>query len=212
MLYDKYEPGCTPLLRSSLITWLAMARPRRTFLISVVAAIVAASPAWAQSGSLSGKVTGAGGPLAGAVVSLDASGLRVAEVRTRSDGSYRITGVPTGSYTVRVRSFGYTPPRLPEHGHLRGGTVTVDAELTAGADAARGGLGQQRLENRGKADRGTRGGLRPASTSDRGASGAHRRRSPQDYSGRRRHPGRPGVSRALSPVASTTFFPARCSI
>lgn len=53
-----------------MIAWLTLARSRRTILIPIVAAFAAASPAWAQSGSVSGQVTGAdrGGPLAGAVV------------------------------------------------------------------------------------------------------------------------------------------------
>jgi outer membrane receptor for ferrienterochelin and colicins len=108
-----------------------MARAERTFLISLVALLVASIPAWAQSGSVSGKVTGAdhGGPLAGAVVSLDALGLRVAEARTRSDGSYRITGVPTGSYTVRVRSFGYTHREFPNSVISSGEPLTVDVVL-----------------------------------------------------------------------------------
>jgi len=89
---------------------LGVARYGSALLVSVVTALVTAMPVWAQSGSVSGKVTGAdrGGPLAGAIVSLDVRGVRVSEVRTRSDGSYRISGVPTGSYTVRVRSFGYS--------------------------------------------------------------------------------------------------------
>lgn len=106
-----------------------MTRYRRMFLISVVATFVASIPVSAQSGSLSGTVTGRGTPLAGAIVSLDRAGVRVREVRTRTDGSYRMPGVQIGSYTVRIRRFGYTHRDFLNTVISTGGTATVDAEL-----------------------------------------------------------------------------------
>src|SRR5687768_17154211 len=100
--FDGFAPMAARVMRygvpvslMDLTRYSRMARSGQTFLILVVISLAAAIPARAQSGSVSGKVTGAdrGGPLAGALVSLDTGGLRVAEVRTRSDGSYRITGV-----------------------------------------------------------------------------------------------------------------------
>jgi len=109
-----------------------MTRAQRTFLISFVVALVAVVPAWAQSGTVSGKVTGAdgGGPLAGAVVRLEANGLLAAQGKAGSDGSYRITGVAPGTYTVRVVNVGYGPREFPNTTVSAGGTVTVDAVLT----------------------------------------------------------------------------------
>lgn len=108
-----------------------MVRYRSASLV-LVAALVAAIPVWAQTGSISGKVTVAdrGGPLAGAIVSLDPRSITVADVRTRSDGSYRITGIPIGTYTVRVRSFGYTHQDFPNTIISSSGLVmTINAVL-----------------------------------------------------------------------------------
>lgn len=111
---------------------LHMARAQRTFLITVVAALVAVVPARAQSGTVLGRVTSGDsfGPLAGAVISLQAHGIRAAEVRTRADGRYRIPDVPAGSYTVRVRRVGYGHRDFPNTVVSAGAAVTVDAVLT----------------------------------------------------------------------------------
>jgi len=71
-----------------------MARALRMFLISFVVALVTVVPAGAQSGIVSGKVTGAdgGGPLPGAIVRLETNGFVAAQGKTGSDGSFRITG------------------------------------------------------------------------------------------------------------------------
>jgi len=109
-----------------------MARAQRTFLISFVVALAGAIPAWAQSGIVTGKVTGAdgGGPLPGAVVRLEANGLLAAQGKAGADGSYRITGIAPGTYTVRVVNVGYGPRDFPNTAVSAGGTVTLDAVLT----------------------------------------------------------------------------------
>lgn len=109
-----------------------MARPLRSFLVSFVVALLGVVPVWAQSGSVSGKVTASegGGPLAGAVVRLSVGGLLAAQSKTGSDGSYRISGVAPGSYTLRVVNVGYAPRDFPGTTVSAGGSVTVDAVLT----------------------------------------------------------------------------------
>ena len=106
-----------------------MARALRTLLLSFVVALVTAVPARAQSGIVSGKVTGADGPLPGAIVRLEANGLVAAQGKTGSDGNYRITGVAPGTYTLRVVNVGYGPRDFPNTTVAAGGTVTVDAVL-----------------------------------------------------------------------------------
>ncbi len=167
---------------------------RQILLISAVTLLVAAVSARAQSGSMSGKVTGGdrGGPLPGAVVGLDALGLRVAEGRTKSnrelpDHRHSDWQLHRPGPQLRIHS-----PGLPEHDHFFRRSAYGQRHPRGGADAARGRFGHHCLEGRRKADRGPGGGLRAASAGDRGAPGAHRRRSPQEHSGRRRRAGRPG--------------------
>jgi iron complex outermembrane receptor protein len=109
-----------------------MARPLRTLLIALVIALATAGSALAQSGTVTGKVTSTdgGGPVAGATVNLEANGVLAAQGRTRGDGSYRISGVAPGTYTVRVLSVGYAPREFPGTVVSAGGTATVDVALT----------------------------------------------------------------------------------
>src|SRR5688500_19147323 len=109
-----------------------MARALRTSLISLIVALAAAGSVLAQSGSVTGKVTSTdgGGPLAGATVNLEANGVLAAQGKTRADGSYRISGVAPGSYTVRIRSVGYGPREFPGTVVAACCTDTVDAGLS----------------------------------------------------------------------------------
>jgi iron complex outermembrane receptor protein len=60
----------------------------------------------AQTGRIAGRVTdSAGGPLAGAVVSVEGTPFRTT---AGSGGSYDLRGIPAGTHTVRVRLIGYT--------------------------------------------------------------------------------------------------------
>jgi Carboxypeptidase regulatory-like domain len=83
--------------------------PRLRALALALAAVLCAVPAAAQNGTLQGHVLdAAGAPIASAVVEAnrDASSLRRGTV-TDPQGAYRITGLPPGSYQVRVRRSGY---------------------------------------------------------------------------------------------------------
>ncbi len=108
-----------------------MAHALRTSWLSLALALVAALPASAQSGTLSGKVTSTEGgrPLPGAIVSVvQANGVLAAQGTSRSDGSYRIGAIVPGTYVVRVTLFGYGPKEFPATA-IGAGTVTVNAVL-----------------------------------------------------------------------------------
>jgi outer membrane receptor protein involved in Fe transport len=79
-----------------------------------------------DSGAVVGRVTDAKtrAPLAGATVVIAGT---PSSATTGDDGSYRIAGVPEGTYTVRARYVGYSPGEA---------TVTVGADLDATADFA----------------------------------------------------------------------------
>jgi len=89
-------------------------------------ALVVAQPAAAQDGTVTGQITDAtsGAPLNGAQVSVEST---TRGALTNASGRYLITGVPTGTYTVRVTYIGY---RTVEQ------TVTVTAGASAVADFA----------------------------------------------------------------------------
>lgn len=93
------------MIRSSLLR----GRNRAFGLGAVVAAawlLFGASPASAQQGAITGTVTDAdsGEPVSGAQVFVRGTNLGTL---TNQDGTYRLTGVPTGEQTVRVRLIGY---------------------------------------------------------------------------------------------------------
>jgi iron complex outermembrane receptor protein len=101
--------------------------------LSLVAAASAAAPAVAQSGVLAGKVTHADGGrgLAGASIGvIQSNGLLAARGASGTDGSYRITGIASGTYLVRVSSVGFGSRDFPGTPIPAGGTATVDAVLT----------------------------------------------------------------------------------
>ncbi len=70
-----------------------------------LAALLAAAPLAAQSGTLQGTVADSTGEaLANATVSVGAAGLRATSA---GNGAYEVRGIPPGKYTVRVRLIGY---------------------------------------------------------------------------------------------------------
>lgn len=92
---------------------------RCSFLFAAIALVASVVPALAQTGSLTGRVTRAGGDaMGGAAVVVEE--LR-RETRTADDGTYRFDGLAPGNYHVSVRADGYSSRR---------------AEVTVGAAAA----------------------------------------------------------------------------
>ena len=98
-------------------------RPSFAFIAGAAAILALVLPgalrAQAGSGTLSGRVTAAGEPVAGAAVIVAGTGRGV---QTRTDGSYRIT-VPAGRYEVRTRLIGYSSGR-------DSATITADQTTT----------------------------------------------------------------------------------
>ena len=86
-----------------------------------------ATPARAQAGSIAGKVTDmvTGQALSGANVSAISGARTAASVASGPDGTYRLTGLPAGSYTVVAAKIGYTVKRA------EGVAVTAGAAATA---------------------------------------------------------------------------------
>lgn len=85
--------------------------------------------AFAQGGSIKGKVIDdTNQPLPGATVTLDGTTIGAT---TGLDGTYHITGVKNGNYTVTARFVGYTPAKQTVA--IQGGVVTADFGLKSDA-------------------------------------------------------------------------------
>jgi len=80
---------------------------RRRVVVSLIAALFAAGPLYAQTGQITGSVTSSEGgrPLPGATVSVAGAQLRAV---TGPDGRYTIGGVPAGTHTVSAAVIGHT--------------------------------------------------------------------------------------------------------
>lgn len=99
---------------------------RRPLLLVVVLVAADVAPSWAQTGSLSGVVTRAGGDaMSGAAVVVEE--LR-RETRTNADGRYGFDGLAPGSYHVSVRADGYSSRRA-EVTIGSGAAATLDLEV-----------------------------------------------------------------------------------
>jgi iron complex outermembrane receptor protein len=97
----------------------------------LIGAVVAGTAA-AQSGRLAGKVVLLDGahPLAGAVVTvLTATGVEAARSSSRSNGTFRISGLSPGVYLVRVAAIGYAPREFPGTAIAADGTTSVSAVM-----------------------------------------------------------------------------------
>ncbi|HEX8906646.1 MAG TPA: SusC/RagA family TonB-linked outer membrane protein, partial [Longimicrobiaceae bacterium] len=103
---------------------------RRPTLLALALSLLVAGAARAQgTGQISGTVTAAGQPLAGATVSIAA--LRRSTV-TDPQGRYTLAGVPAGTHTVTVTRLGHTPVSRGIT-VATGQTVTASFELTVSA-------------------------------------------------------------------------------
>ena len=98
-----------------------MSTPRRLAVSFVLFLTLGASAAWAQTGSLAGRVTDeAGAAVSGAEVRVEGTTLHVS---TGDDGRYALAGVPVGQRSVRVLMLGF-------QSQLRTVTVAENAEAT----------------------------------------------------------------------------------
>lgn len=101
--------------------------------LSVVAALGAlAGSAAAQTGSITGRVTNAEGaaPVAGARITA-VSGIRTAAtVVSGDDGTFRITGLPAGTYSVSAVRIGFEARRADGIDVAASGAATVDFALS----------------------------------------------------------------------------------
>src|SRR6201997_3198648 len=98
------------MIASMVISTYSLSKSNRVLFLFLLAALVAA-PAWAQTqlGTLFGTVTDTSGAVVpGAEVSVEnvSTGLK-RDGRTDKSGEYRLVGLPTGSYTLRVEKEGF---------------------------------------------------------------------------------------------------------
>lgn len=83
---------------------------RAAGLIALLTLLSVPLTAYAQGGSVGGRITdAAGSPVAEVLVSLDPGGWRT---RSSDQGAYTIARVPAGTYTMRVRILGYVAPAV----------------------------------------------------------------------------------------------------
>ncbi|MEP6778413.1 MAG: TonB-dependent receptor plug domain-containing protein, partial [Gemmatimonadaceae bacterium] len=103
-------------------------------LLVVVAIPLTAAKTFAQTGTISGKVTdvASGKPLENAQIQVSGGTTNVGAV-SGADGSYRAVNVPAGSYTVTVKLLGYLPRSLSGQKVTASSTTTLDLLLTASA-------------------------------------------------------------------------------
>ncbi len=108
---------------------MSASRVRRIALLASF--LLAAPPALAQGGAISGRVAAQDGtPIPGAQVqATNASGQMAASVRSRDDGTYRIPNVPAGTYTLSATRIGHQPTNVPNVVVPAGGEVTVDFSM-----------------------------------------------------------------------------------
>ncbi len=100
--------------------------------LALTLAVTAVAAAAAQTGSLSGRVTNAedNKPLDRAVIRvLLPNGAAIATGNTRADGTYRLTDVTPGTYSVRIAAVGFGPHDATGVSIQAGQTATIDAAL-----------------------------------------------------------------------------------
>lgn len=100
---------------------------RFVFILLILAFLIQSASA-NDTGSVSGQVTDdeTGLPIVHANVIIEGTTL---DALTQKDGSYIITGVPTGEYTVRAMMFGYTTEKKYRITVASGSSVEVHFAL-----------------------------------------------------------------------------------
>ncbi|MBI4408210.1 MAG: TonB-dependent receptor, partial [Gemmatimonadetes bacterium] len=108
----------------------------RTTLLALFALfLVAARPASAQNGSISGKITDAesGAAVVGAQVAAETFGGRIAASALSNErGEYALRNLAPGMYTVSVSSLGYTQQRIASVNVQPAANTAVDARMQPG--------------------------------------------------------------------------------
>lgn len=108
----------------------------RQWALALVALLLAAAPALAQTGALTGTVQAAetGAPLPAAVVQVTTpDGGRVASGLTNQSGRYQITSIPAGQYVVIVSITGFDTGRAEAVSVVSGQTATSNFTLASRA-------------------------------------------------------------------------------
>jgi outer membrane receptor for ferrienterochelin and colicins len=92
-----------------------------------------ASPALAQTGSITGRVTdsaSSAGIVGARVQAVNAQGGIAASTLTRDEGAFRLTNVAPATYTLQVTRIGFRPRTVAGVTVTSGGTATSDVVLT----------------------------------------------------------------------------------
>ncbi|HEX7122626.1 MAG TPA: TonB-dependent receptor [Gemmatimonadaceae bacterium] len=107
----------------------------RMIRVAALGALAIAPAAWAQTGSITGRVTEARSqaPIDGARVMAVSGTTIAASGLTRDDGTYRLVNLAPGTYTVRVMRIGFIPAAIENVRVTAGGTTTADAQLNQSA-------------------------------------------------------------------------------
>jgi iron complex outermembrane receptor protein len=107
------------------------ATKRSTMLAALSATLFAGSAFAQQTGTITGRVTAAETtrPVAQALVLAQRESRTIANGITNQQGIYRLTGVPAGSYTIRVEALGHGSQEIGTAQVTAGGTATVDGVL-----------------------------------------------------------------------------------
>ncbi|MFN2315337.1 MAG: TonB-dependent receptor domain-containing protein [Gemmatimonadales bacterium] len=112
------------------------ARPWR-WLAAALALGLFAAPLAAQTGTISGQVTAEsdGRPIAGVNITLyrDAGTMPAGTAVSGSNGSYRVIGVPVGTYRIRATLIGYAPVTREGVVVSEGATASADFRMVAQA-------------------------------------------------------------------------------
>src|SRR5438067_4593914 len=107
--------------------WSSIGRLR----LAAATALLATTPAFAQS---TGQVTGVvkdstGAVVPGATVTVTGADGAKHEASTSPDGSYTVSGLPPGNYSVSAAHFGFRTVLQQSQAVAAGGTLTVDFTL-----------------------------------------------------------------------------------
>lgn len=118
---------------ATLLSFRMSISPLRSAWCAALALIIGSAPLAAQTGSINGRVTdrASGEPVAEAVVTVSRStGGAVASVRSVANGSYVLTNLASGTYTVSVRArIGLAPQHADSVVVRAGQTTTQDFSM-----------------------------------------------------------------------------------